>query len=102
MQRARRRDGHLRRHLAVRLEIFEMLDVRMAGEADLADNAHAFGLGGDTRELDALGDGVKLDTIEPFVEVELPPGTAELAVGRELQPDLFLLADDLVDLTILD
>jgi hypothetical protein len=32
----------------------------------------------------------------------MPPGTAELAVGRELEPDLFLLCDDFFDLTILD
>ena len=35
-------------------------------------------------------------------EIEMPPGAAELAVGGELQPDLFLLLDDLLDLAVLD
>src|SRR6185369_5152 len=83
VQRARRRDRHLRRHLAVRLEILEMLDMRMGGETDLADDAHAFGLGGDAGELDALADLIELNTVETLVEIELPPGAAELAVGGE-------------------
>ncbi len=36
MERRRRRDGHLRRHLGVRLQELEVLDHRMVGEADLA------------------------------------------------------------------
>src|SRR5262249_32728073 len=53
-------------------------------------------------ELDALVGGIHLHPVEPSVEIEVPPGTAELAVGRELQPDLLLFFDDLLDLAILD
>ena len=102
VQRARRRNGHLRRDLGVRLEKLEMLDMRMAGESDLAGDAHALGLGLDAGELDALADRVHLDAVEALVEIELPPRAAELAVGRELEPDLLLLLDDLLDLAVLD
>ncbi len=74
----------------------------MAGEADLADDAHALGLGDDTGELDALADRIQLDAVETLIEIELPPGAAEFTVGGELQPDLLLLADGLVDLAVLD
>ena len=84
------------------LEEAEMLEVRMAGEIDLADDAHALGLGLDAGELDALAGRVELDAVEPLEEIELPPGAAELAVGRELEPDLLLLLDDLLDLAVLD
>src|SRR5262249_49743023 len=53
-------------------------------------------------ELDASNRRVPLDAVTPLVEIELPPGTAELAVGGDLQADLFQLADDLVDLAVLD
>ena len=32
----------------------------------------------------------------------MPPGAAELAVGRELEAELLLLLDDLFDLAVLD
>ena len=32
----------------------------------------------------------------------MPPGAAELAVGRELEADLLLLLDDLLDLAVFD
>ena len=53
-------------------------------------------------ELDAVVEFVDLDVVEHAVEIEMPPGAAEFAVGRELQPDLFLLLDDLLDLAVLD
>src|SRR5215470_1992647 len=102
MQRRGRRDRHLGRDLGVVLDEAEMLEVRMAGEIDLADHAHALGLGLDAGEGDALAGGVELDPVEPLVEVELPPSAAELAIGRKLEPDLLLLLDDLLDLAILD
>ncbi len=79
-----------------------MREVRMAGKTDLADDPHALGLGGDAGERDALAGRVELDAVEALVEIELPPGAAELAVGRELEPDLLRLADRLLDLAILD
>src|SRR6202023_3702269 len=42
VQRRRPRDRYLWRTLGVRLDEFEMLDNRMAGEADLAGNLRAF------------------------------------------------------------
>ena len=43
-----------------------------------------------------------LDTVEAPEEIEVPPGAAVFAVGRELETDLLLLADDLLDLAVLD
>jgi hypothetical protein len=45
---------------------------------------------------------VDLDAVQHAVEVEMPPRTAELAVGRKLEADLFLLLDDVPDFAILD
>ena len=79
-----------------------MLEMRMAGEAELADDADRLGLGLDAGEHDALAGVEHLDAVEALVEVEMPPGAAELAVGRELEADLLLLLDDLLDLAVLD
>src|SRR4029078_4659173 len=43
---------------------------------------------------------VDLDVVEHSVEVEMPPRTAEFPVGRDLEPDLLLLLDDLLNLAI--
>ena len=53
-------------------------------------------------ELDAATDLAQFDAIEHPVEVEVPPGAAELAVGDASEPDLLLLADDFLDLGVLD
>src|SRR5215831_14472072 len=45
-----------------------MVDLRMPGEADPADDANAFRLGGDAGELDAVGSLVKLDAVEPGIK----------------------------------
>src|SRR5262249_38305310 len=82
------------------LDEAKMRKVRMAGKADLADHAHALGLGGYAGKRDALAGRIELNAVEALVEVELPPGAAELAVGRELEPDLLLLPDDLLDLAV--
>jgi hypothetical protein len=79
-----------------------MIEMRVIGEIDWANDAHALGLGLDAGELDACAGGVHLDTRQALVEIELPPGSAELAIGRELQPDLLLLFDDRLDLAVLD
>ena len=79
-----------------------MLEMRMAGEAELADDADRLGLGLDAGENDALAGVEHLDAVEALVEVEMPPGAAELAVGRELEADLLLLLDDLLDLAVFD
>ena len=64
----------------------------MVGEADLADDVRPLGLGLHAGELDAVLDLLHLDAVEAAEEIEVPPGAAELAVGRELQAALFLLA----------
>jgi hypothetical protein len=74
----------------------------MAGEAELAGRAHAFGLGFDAGEDDALAGRDHLHAVEPLEEVKLPPRAAQFSVGRELEADLLLLLDDLLDLAILD
>ncbi len=102
VQRRGRRDRHLRRHLGVVLDEAKMVEVRVVGEADLADDAHALGLGLDPGKGDALAGGIELGAVEPLVEIELPPGTPELAVGRKLEPDLLLLLDGFLDLAVLD
>ena len=79
-----------------------MLEHRMVGESDLAGDLDAARLGLHALELDAMIDLVDLDAIEPAVEIEVPPGAAEFAVGRELQADVLLLLDDLFDLAVLN
>src|SRR5262249_8086374 len=93
---------HLRRDLGVVLHETEMREMRVGREADLSGDAHAFRLGLDARELDALAGRVELNAVKVPVEVEVPPGTPELAVGRELEPDLLLFPDDLLDLAVFD
>src|ERR1700733_12512980 len=80
-----------------------MLQHRVAaGEAKLAGDARAQMLGLHALELNAVIDLMDLDAIEHAVEIEMPPRAAEFAVGGALQPDLFLLLDDLLDLAVLD
>src|ERR1043166_8655634 len=79
-----------------------MLEMPMSGETDLADDADRFGLGLDTRKNDTPAGVEHFDAVEALVEVEMPPGAAELAVGRELEAHLLLLSDDLLDFTVFD
>ncbi len=102
MERRRRRDRHLRGDRSMVLDEAEVVEMRMAGEADLVDHPHTLSLGLDTCKLDALAGRVELDPVEPFVEVELPPGAPKLAVGGELQSDRLLFLDDRFDLAVFD
>ena len=43
-----------------------------------------------------------LDAVEAPQEVEMPPRTAEFAVGDRLQADRLLFVDDGLDLAVLD
>jgi hypothetical protein len=99
---ARRRNGHLRRDARVALEEAEVVEHRVVGEADASRHLDAFRLGLDTGELDAVLGGERRDAVEPLEEVEVPPRAAELTVGRALQADILLLADDRCDLAVLD
>ena len=74
----------------------------MVGESEFAFHPDALRLGLDALELDAVIELVELDAVEQAVEIEVPPRPAELAVGRKLHPDIFLLPDQLLDLAILD
>ena len=102
MQHRRRRDGHLRRDLGVGFEKLEVRQHRMVGKADLAHDAQPLRLGLHAVELDALLGLVNLDAVEHPEKVEVPPGAAELAVGRKLKAELLLPLDDLLDLAVLD
>ena len=53
-------------------------------------------------ELNAVVAFDDLHAVEAIIEIEMPPGAAEFAVGRELQADLLLLLDDLLDLGVFD
>ncbi len=101
VERARRRDAHLRRDVAVRLQELEMLDLRMAGEIDLAVDLDGLALGVHAVELDRRRLD-QIDALQAPEEIEMPPGAAELAVGGELEADLFLLLDDLLDRAVFD
>ena len=74
----------------------------MAGEADLAGDAHALGPRLHALELDPLARGVALDARKALEEIEVPPRAPVLAVGHRGQADLLLLADESLDLAILD
>src|ERR1700692_2722164 len=100
VQRRRRRDRYLCRAFGVLLDEFEMLDHRMAGEADLAGDLGAFVARPRRGEGDAgLHDGL-LDAVEAPEKIEMPPGAAEFAVGDRLQAGRLLLPDDVLDLAV--
>ncbi len=102
VQRRRRRNGHFRRARGVRFEEFEMLDHRMAGEADLAGDLDALVARRHRGKGDAGIHDMALDAVEPPQEVEMPPRAAEFAVGDRLQPGRFLFLDDVLDGAVLD
>ncbi len=80
-----------------------MLDHRMAGEADLAGDLHAF-IARRAPRRNAMPVSItwRLDAVEAPEEIEMPPGAAEFAVGDRLQADRFLLLDDALDLAVFD
>src|SRR5664279_1067610 len=100
MQYAGCRYRHLGHNAAMLFQEFEIVDMRVAGKADFADCSHAFGLGVDAVKLDAFVGVIKFDSFQSAEEIEMPPGAAEFAVGRELEPDLGLFLDDLLDLAV--
>ena len=78
-----------------------MLEMRMAGEIDLAIDLDRLALGLDAVEFDRRR-GDEVDALQTAEEIEMPPGAAELAVGGQLQTDFFLLLDDLDDFAVFD
>ena len=79
-----------------------MLQHRVVGEPDLADDARALRPGLQALERDALLHDVTFGAVETPEKVEVPPGAAELAVGDGLEPHLFLLLDHALDLAVFD
>ena len=79
-----------------------MIQHRMVRKAELAGDPRRALLGLDAVELNAMIDFGDLDAIEHAEEVEVPPRAAKLAVGRDLQADVFLLLDDGLDFAVLD
>ena len=96
------RDAHFRNDPAMCLQKLEMFDLRMTDEIHLSGNLYCLVLCLDTVKLNARGGGDRFDTLEAAEEVEMPPGAAKFAVGRELEADVFLLPDDLLDLAVFD
>ena len=80
----------------------EMLEHRMAGEAELAGDLEALVARVDAGKGDAGIHHVLVDAVEAPEEIEMPPGAAEFAVGDRLQAGLFLLLDDALDLAVFD
>ncbi len=73
MKGRRRRDRHLRRGPRVAFEKLEMLQHRMAGEADFIGDLDALGFGLHAVELNAAFGGERRDAVEALEEVEVPP-----------------------------
>src|SRR5262249_2878556 len=105
MQRGGRRDGHLRRRLAVLLHEPEMLEHGVSGKAaELARHPqhHRLRLRPGPLEPDLALALIGLDPVQLAEKVVVPEAAAELAVGDRLEPHMPLLADDLLDLAVLD
>src|SRR5262249_58021977 len=101
----RRRRGyrHFRHRLGMRGDEFEMLDHGMrAVGAELADDAQHHRLGLRALELDLALAEIGFDAVEPAEEVVVPKRAAELAVGDGSQPNVFFLADSLLNLAVFD
>src|SRR5262249_39975349 len=101
VHRRRRRDRHLRRPPGVRLHEAEVLEHRMAAEIDLVGHARSLRPRGHAGKRYPLVHRVALDAGETPEEMEVPPRTAELAVGDRREPALLLPLDDLLDLAVL-
>ena len=68
----------------MRFQKLEMFDLRMADEFHLPGNLDGFVLRFDTVKLNACGGSDRFDTLKTSEKVEMPPGAAEFAIGREL------------------
>ena len=82
---------------------FEMIDHRMrAVAAELADHAQHHGLGLRTLELDLALAEIGFDAVDLAEEIVVPESAAKLAVGHRAKARRLLLADDRLDLAVLD
>ncbi len=100
MQDAGAWNRHFGHHFGVRLEETEMLQHRVVGKPDLADDADTARLGLDALELDAVIELVDFDPVKHAVEVEVPPRAAIFPIGRELEAQFLLPGDDLCNLGV--
>jgi len=80
----------------------KVLDHRMAGKADLADDAQRLVDADAALEVHAGVELDRRDALKMFQKIEVPVSPAELAVGDRLQADRLLLADEGHDLAVLD
>jgi len=105
VQHGRRGDRHLRGDMRLVREFLQEAEVIehrvVVGKVDLADHAHGVMPRLHARELDTHVGMEQLAAGEFGEEVEMPPGAAELAVGREPQAGRGLPVHDLLDLQIL-
>ena len=98
-----RRDAHFWRDAGVRFQELEVVEHRViGGKIELADNPVAFRPGLDAMEFDAVIEQYFLDAGQAPAEIEMPPGAAIFAVGRELEAHVLLLLDYLLDLGVFD
>ena len=72
------------------------------GAIDSVGDLEGLGLGLHALKLDALVRLDDLDAVEATEKIEMPPGSAKLAVRRRLQADLRLFPDDIFNFPILD
>ena len=80
-----------------------MLDHRMVrGKAERPHDMRRLRFGLRALELDAGCGLAQFDAVEQPEEIEVPPGAAVFAIGRGLEPDRALLADDAFDFAIFD
>src|ERR1700676_4920904 len=90
------------RSVALLLQEAEVIQHRMVvRKIELADDADGVMPGLHAGELDALVGMEQLAPREILEKIEMPPGAAEFAVGRELQAGRGLPGDDLFDLHVL-
>src|SRR5690349_21412157 len=78
-----------------------MLDHRMALDADLAGDLDALLARLHARERDACARDELLDALQSPKKVEVPPRSAEFAVGDRLQAGFLLPLDDALDFAVL-
>ena len=103
MQRRGRGNGHLGHRLGMGGDELEVIDHRMrAVAAELADHTQHHGLGLRTLELDLALAEIGFDAVDLAEEIVVPERTAKLAVGHGAKARRLLLADDRLDLAVLD
>ena len=89
----RRRDGHLGHEPGIGRQELEVREHGVVGrKIQLAGHLQALWLGLHAVELDAVVEHDPLAARQVPEEIEVPPRAAELAVGRQLQADVLLLA----------